>query len=157
MTPHRSLLLVPLALVLLAGCAAMDPNVVRRRSCHYDGAFEDGMNAARSGKEMSSGYLEVCDGAALADARRGYREGYLAGSGARIEEQRTAAIVAEEQRAAALLAPDRRAYLCEVSTSGDTFASFGPTETEASAAARSRCEGAHPGGMCWPVSCRQNR
>jgi hypothetical protein len=65
-------------MVLAASCAGLT-NSIREQNCDEDHGFETGMNDAREGKPMNSGFAQICDERDAERVRRGYRAGFEAG------------------------------------------------------------------------------
>ena len=64
-------------LFIVSSCAGMKEDYLAR-ICHYDGAFEEGLNDAKSEERMAGEDLALqCSEDKRADVRKGYREGYL--------------------------------------------------------------------------------
>jgi hypothetical protein len=98
--PSRALLPLALALstLVLSACAMTEQDVrkFRETRCHYDGAFEQGMNDGRRGLEMDSQSLSTyCDPAQRAVIQGGYRDGYQAGLANHAAEAKAAARAAQ--------------------------------------------------------------
>lgn len=147
MPNRRSLVLAPLLLALLPACAAIEKEHrqdMQAARCHYDGAFEEGMNDGRAGRDMNSGFASLCAASQQPGVRAGYREGYQSGLASRAAELAAA--------------PRHRGFVCEVSVFGDTFTAFGATEEEARAATRAQCGEKRGKTMfCSDPACRPNR
>jgi hypothetical protein len=69
----RTILLLPFCLI---GCAELQKDF-EARSCHYDGAYQAGVNDAQDGRVMNADQLSAqCPQGTRAEVRKGYREGY---------------------------------------------------------------------------------
>lgn len=63
-------------LLCLNGCAALTKDY-QRRTCHYEGGYETGVNHAQSGQTMNTEQVtSACEENTKAETSRGYREGY---------------------------------------------------------------------------------
>lgn len=70
--------------VVVVGVGCVPTAQWKRENCHYDGAYANGMNEARSGKPMNTHqYVGVCPAELEAEILEGYREGYTVGLQAR--------------------------------------------------------------------------
>jgi hypothetical protein len=65
------------SMLSLVGCAAMQKDF-QDKTCHYDGAFEKGVNDAQQNESMNAERTAYqCPEATKADVRTGYRDGYM--------------------------------------------------------------------------------
>lgn len=70
--------------VVMVGVGCVPTAQWKRENCHYDGAYANGVNEARSGKPMNTHqYVGVCPAELEAEILEGYREGYTVGLQAR--------------------------------------------------------------------------
>lgn len=68
-----------LLLSTFASCAAMREDYIKR-TCHYDGAYEKGMNDARADLNMNGEVVvSQCPEDKTKEIREGYRKGYSKG------------------------------------------------------------------------------
>lgn len=76
-------LLTSLSLLLCFSCSQVQEKNPQR-ICHYDGAFEEGAEDARSGERMrGESVAEVCSETVKAEVRKGYRDGYTTAKASR--------------------------------------------------------------------------
>jgi|GEM_PF-2411669 len=69
-----------LAITTLAGCAELQ-RAWQEDHCHYDGAYADGMNDARTGSPMNPASIaDACPPQTRPDVQAGYRDGYTNGA-----------------------------------------------------------------------------
>ncbi|MBL8785001.1 MAG: hypothetical protein JNJ59_08890 [Deltaproteobacteria bacterium] len=79
MLPMRTHLLTLFLCALPMGCAALAEQW-RQEHCHFDGAYQDGVNDARLGRVMDADYyVDQCTADAAQAVRDGYRRGYETG------------------------------------------------------------------------------
>ncbi len=98
----NTLIILTICTGLGSGCAAMLKQW-QEDTCHYDGAYSEGMNDAQQGKDMLPARLtHSCPDHTLGDVQTGYREGYTAGSGSGV------AVITSRQTVTAPTGP--RAY-----------------------------------------------
>lgn len=140
----RALFAAPVALSLVASCAAMKTAYLETY-CNYDSAYELGHKTAyeiAEGKRSASpaNILQECPESSREAALRGYREGLTNGG-------RSSAPIVVQQ------APPR--YRCTVSVFTNTFDGAGPTQAAAEQSAKAACAARYHAMHCDRAECRE--
>lgn len=155
----RALMHSGIVVILLAfsACAGMQADW-QAQYCNHDGAYEKGMNDARSGGSMNS-ISQSCPPETQAAVAAGYREGFTAGLASappmpvQVVGPPPGGIVVYEG------APPSQpnGWFCEVRPFTDHFEAFGATQLEAREKVRQRCLRRYNDMFCNKTECRPNQ
>jgi len=133
-----------LAAALLAGCA-----VFKAQNCGENAGYQKGVNDARAGRMMGmENFSLICDKESVAQAEKGYREGYKSGNdkgGARMD-------VSFQGGKLGLVG----AYACKADFSGESFSDNAGTEDQARAGALAKCRAKYSACPDTAVACSKN-
>ena len=131
-------------LLCLTACASLI-----KESCNRDGAYEKGMNDARSGAAMNSQYAALCEEKVQSDVRAAYRQGYETGLAAEAATTPQPLVQINEN-------PPMRWY-CELSPFMKAYGAFGASLEEAEQNVIDRCLQSEDAMFCKDPKCRHTR
>jgi hypothetical protein len=114
--------------LLITGCASMMESW-RAQSCNAEAALEQGMNDARSGRQMNSQYLAPCPAESQTALKESYKQGYLTG----IESGKDNSIHIQ------IGGNSAPRFRCELKVFFDVFSGEGHTEGQAREKALAAC------------------
>lgn len=130
---------------LFSGCATL-----KAKHCSEAGGYEQGMNDAKTGKLMSMiQFSTICDDEGAAQAQKGYRAGYEAGSNHGSSSQMNLTF----QNGKMVLVG---AYECTAHYHSDDYTQEASTEAEARKHAFADCRKDHPNCDESKVTCKKN-